>query len=166
MEILGLIDTLESVICDSIKIPFTGKTIVNESDILSIIDKMRLVLQSGEGFSRTKIATKAGEMMLHAKPHEGADGAKAAPADNPDGKAAEIIQQAYQVSKEIRAGADRYADDVLATLEATTGRIIRTVKNGRVRLNKTNPSDSQYQGASREPVPEIFTQIDALETKT
>jgi hypothetical protein len=146
MEILGLIDTLESVVCDSIKIPFTGKTLINEADVLSIIDKMRLVLQSGEGFIKTKIASKTGEILQHAKTQEIAEARTSQP-DNPEGKAAEIIQQAYQVSKEIRSGADRYADDVLSKLEATTSRIIRTIKNGRLRLSKADISDAEAQRA-------------------
>jgi len=145
MEILGLIDTLESVVCDSMKIPFTGKTVINEADILSIIDKMRLVLQSGKGFIETKISSRPGEAAPHIKLHEVSDASKPAALENPEGKAAEIIQQAYQVAREIRGGADRYADEVLTKLEATTGRIIRTIKNGRMRLNRAGSAESDAQ---------------------
>ena len=47
-RILGLLDTLESMICDSFKMPLTGKTMVNEAEVLAIIDKIRLVIQSGD----------------------------------------------------------------------------------------------------------------------
>lgn len=159
MEILGLIDTLESVICDSVKIPFTGKTLINESDVLSIIDKMRLVMQSGEGFAKTKLASsKAGEMMAHTRTLETVESTRSDATENPEAKAAEIIQQAYQLSREIRQGADRYADEVLATLEATTGRIIRTVKNGRLRLSKSGTRETDMGALANE---NIILNIDA-----
>ena len=54
-----------------------------------------------------------------------------------EAKAVEVLQQAYQMAKEIRDGADKYADEVLANLEATSTRILRTLKAGRDRLTKT-----------------------------
>ena len=41
------------------------------------------------------------------------------------------------MAKGIREVADKYADEVLANLEATSTRILRTVKAGRERLEKT-----------------------------
>jgi len=138
MEILGLLDTLESMILDGTKIPLTKNILINEEKILAVIDKMRLVIQGGGGFAKGAIAPKS----------ETPAGAKAAekPAPTPgakevlegrsqdEAKAVEVLQQAYQMAKEIREGADQYADEVLANLEATSSRILRTIKAGRERL--------------------------------
>lgn len=135
-RILGLLDTLESMICDSTKIPFTGKTIINESGILQVIDKIRLVAQSDDkGMSRNFRRDQESPQVL--RPQETMD-LSATPPSNGDSeaKAIQLIQQAYQVSKEIRGGADKYADEVLSNLEATSARILRAVKNGRLRLSK------------------------------
>lgn len=132
MEILGLLDTLESMLCDSFKIPLIGKTIINEAEVLAVIDKIRLVLNSGEGFAKQTISERkesAAPKLQEAKPPE-----KTLSSDDPESKAQEIIQKAYQVAEEIRKGADKYADEVLANIEATSERILRTVKNGRQRL--------------------------------
>ncbi|MFH0887137.1 MAG: hypothetical protein V1843_03100 [bacterium] len=151
MEILGLLDSLESMILDSFKIPLSGKTIVNEGEILALIDKIRLVAQSGEDFAK-----KAIERDMHFKDDSKKDeqliqkavsevSAKGISDKELEEKAAEIIEQAYEISKEIRHGADKYADDVLANLEATSSRILRTIRNGRSRLTKmvgTKESDS------------------------
>lgn len=51
-------------------------------------------------------------------------------------KATEIIENAYKIAKEVRMGADKYADEVLSNLEATSSRILRAVKAGRTRLGK------------------------------
>jgi hypothetical protein len=120
MEILGLLDTLESIVLDSAKIPFTKKIMVDEEKMLSIIDKIRLVIQGGGDFARKAIVR--GEAQ------------EAAP-EPTESKAVEVLEQAYQMAKEIREGADKYADEVLANLEATSTRILRTIKAGRDRLS-------------------------------
>ncbi|MEA3494391.1 MAG: hypothetical protein U9R38_08450 [Candidatus Margulisiibacteriota bacterium] len=147
MEILGLLDTLESMIMDGSRIPFTKKLIVNEDKILAVVDKIRLVVQGGGGFAKEAITGKpipaekaqaeaeaprqsSGQAQVHASPPEG-------------GEAVEVLQQAYQMAKEIREGADHYADEVLENLEATSSRILRTVKAGRDRLAKTAPVEEK-----------------------
>lgn len=128
MEILGLLDTLESIVVDSPRVPFTKKVMVNEEELLKIIDKIRLVIQGGSDFAKKAIGR--GEDPERG---EAADADKRPPAES---KAVEVIEQAYQMAKEIREGADKYADEVLANLEATSTRILRTVKAGRERLTK------------------------------
>ena len=142
MEILGLLDTLESVILDSFKIPLTGKTIVNEGELLAIIDKIRLVAQSGEDFAKraierdlhTNIEKNQEEKLVQKAVTEVA--AKGATDREIEEKAAEIIEQAYKIAREVRQGADKYADEVLANLESTSSRILRTIRNGRSRIGK------------------------------
>ena len=59
-----------------------------------------------------------------------------------EGKATDIIENAYKIAKEVRMGADKYADEVLSNLEATSSRILRAVKAGRSRLNRTVPQET------------------------
>lgn len=145
MEILGLLDTLESMILDGTKIPLTKKVIVNEEKLLAVIDKMRLVIQGGAGLAKQAIASKTGardeehgaeEEIVGPESKEMVEGRS-----QKEAKAVEVLQQAYQMAKEIREGADKYADEVLANLEATSTRILRTIKAGRERLAKAPPSE-------------------------
>jgi len=124
MKILGLLDTLESLILDGFKIPLTKKTIVNEEQILSIIDKIRLVVQGGEDFGKHSVTESEVQVSKTEESKESV-------------KATDVLQQAYQLAKEIREGADKYADEMLSNLELTTTRILRTVRAGRERLDKT-----------------------------
>lgn len=136
MEILGLLDTLESMIMDGSRIPFTKKLIVNEDKILAVVDKIRLVVQGGGGFAKEAITGKPG--TEEKAPQQNSGQAQEAVSQAPEGgEAVEVLQQAYQMAKEIREGADHYADEVLENLEATSSRILRTVKAGRDRLAKT-----------------------------
>lgn len=143
MEILGLLDTLESIILDGTKIPFTKKLIVDEEKVLNIIDKVRLVVQGGGGFAKEALASR---MVAKAEARETRDDSNlSTPAElegktREEAKAVEVLQQAYQMAKEIREGADKYADEILANLEATSTRILRTLKAGRDRLTKTAPA--------------------------
>jgi len=139
MEILGLLDTLESMILDGFKIPFSKRLIINEEKILAVVDKMRLVIQGGGGFAKDALAYKQGTKSLRAE-EEKAAGIEAKEVlegkTEEESKAVEVLQQAYQMAKEIRDGADKYADEILANLESTSTRILRTLKAGRERLTK------------------------------
>jgi len=124
MQILGLLDTLESIILDGFKIPLSRKVVLNEDQLLSIIDKMRLLISGGEGLVKKE-----------RKEPEAAVSAEAPITEKGGGP--EILEQAYQIAREIREGADKYADEVLANLELSTTRVLRTIKAGRDRLAQT-----------------------------
>ena len=109
MKILGLLDTLESVVMEGFKIPLTKKTMLNEDQLLVLIDKMRLVIQEGPG----KVPERAEEPVADEDPKDEA------------AKAADIVKEAYEIAKEVRSGADRYADEVLSNLELSSTRIGR-----------------------------------------
>ncbi|NQU17753.1 MAG: hypothetical protein HQ564_06760 [Candidatus Saganbacteria bacterium] len=123
MKILGLLDTLESVIMEGFKIPLTKKTVLNEEELLCLIDKMRLVIQEEQRMVPERESKNPLEQ-------------EAEPKDE-SAKAADIVKEAYEIAKEVRAGADRYADEVLSNLELSSTRILRTIKAGRMRLSNT-----------------------------
>jgi cell division septum initiation protein DivIVA len=123
VKILGLLDTLESVILEGFKIPLTKKTVLNEDELLGLLDKMRVVIQEQDR-APERIPQQAEETEVREQKDD-------------QTKAADIVKEAYEIAKEVRVGADRYADEVLSNLELTTSRILRTVRAGRTRLVKT-----------------------------
>ena len=149
MEILGLIDTLESMILEGFRVPLSRKTMIDEEKVLQVIDKIRLVAQGGGGFVKKALdkrtaAPKQEEMSMIEDRKEMEKLKERLPAaSEKEGKAAEIIENAYKIAKEVRMGADKYADDVLANLEATSSRILRSVKAGRSRLGKSISGSAQ-----------------------
>jgi|GEM_PF-363994 len=148
MEILGLIDALESIILDGFKIPLTKKTVVNEEKILAVVDKIRLVVQGGEDFAKKAISRGGGGEAepVREKPEDRSrEKARQSvtkllergdQSEEAEGRSIEVLQQAYQIAREVRQGADKYADEVLSNLEATSSRILRTVQAGRDRLKR------------------------------
>ncbi len=148
MEVLGLLDVLESNILDGIKLPFTKKMLIDEEKVLSIIDKMRLVVQGGGSLAKDAIS---GRPIKKEEIPESFDETEDLNLKNKDDvKAVEILQQAYQMAKEIRDGADKYADEVLANLEATSTRILRTIKAGRDRLSTKTQDQPAMEHAKNE----------------
>jgi hypothetical protein len=139
MEILGLLDALESLILDGFKIPLSKKIMVDEEKVLAIIDKVRLVAQGGSGFAKAAISGEVarGGGGSAAAPAELAGKLSSAEGTTAENKAVDVMQQAYQIAKEVRTGADKYADEVLTNLEATAARVLRAIKAGRERLSKS-----------------------------
>jgi len=152
MEILGLLDTLESMILEGFKVPLTGKTIINEEKILQVIDKIRLVVQGGgdlvkKAIEKRQVPPKQESIEFMQSRREVEKVKEGLPAmSNSEEKATEIIENAYKIAKEVRMGADKYADEVLSNLEATSSRILRAVRAGRSRLGRFT-SGTAIQGA-------------------
>ena len=142
MEILGLLDTLESMILEGFRIPLTKRTIIDEEKVLQVADKIRLVAQGGGDLVKKAIDKRPMppkqetiEFVEARKEVEKVKEGIPVTADSED-KATVIIENAYKIAKEVRMGADKYADEVLSNLEATSSRILRSVKAGRSRLDK------------------------------
>ena len=159
MEILGLLDTVESMILEGFRIPLTKKTVINEEKVLQVLDKIRLVVQGGGEMAKIAIGRKPGvSAQPKQEPIEFVNATKEvervkqdlSPMSEGDYKATEIIESAYKIAKEVRMGADKYADEVLSNLEATSSRILRAVKAGRIRLNKFTPNAYQATGAEEQ----------------
>jgi hypothetical protein len=154
MEILGLLDTLESMILEGFRIPLTKKTVINEEKVLQVVDKIRLVAQGGGELVKKAIDKRTApppkqETIEFAEARKEVERVKeglSSGAENED-RATEIIESAYKIAKEVRMGADKYADEVLSNLEATSSRILRAVKAGRTRLGKFIAGPPQESGS-------------------
>jgi cell division septum initiation protein DivIVA len=157
MELLGLLDTLESMILEGFRVPLTKKTIINEEKVLQVVDKIRLVVQGGgdlvkKAIDKRVITTTKQETMEFAEARKEIERVKESLpiSASSEEKATDIIENAYKIAKEVRMGADKYADEVLSNLEATSSRILRSVKAGRSRLGRFVSGSSQQENRSEE----------------
>jgi hypothetical protein len=141
MEIFGLLDTLESLIVSGRKIWFTDKVIIDEVKVLTLIDKMRLVIQAGPDTARkavdkaqfSKIKDESSSEVVY--PRESIEDSEL--------NASEVVNQAYQIADEVKLGADKYAEEVLTNLTVVVSRMLRTIENGRIRLQKSLRKEAQ-----------------------
>jgi hypothetical protein len=168
MDILHLIDRLETLITDSFHIPFTSNVIVQEDAFLDIIDQMRvsipeevklakrteaererLLLQAQEEANRLVDMAREKSLTL-ADEHELVEFAKK--------RAQEIEMDAYRHAEEIVADADEYIVNQLSELEEQLMKTLTIVRNGlhHVRETQARGDDSVKEegqlGAEGKPV--------------
>lgn len=138
---------LEELIIKSIKVPFSSRAVVDEERMLDLLEALRSTLPKEIDESK-RLLMQRDELLeeAHRKAALVLDEARQAAASmvatNEIARAAEA--EAQRVRDELaldlqqqQAGADRYADEVLAELEAKISRALTTIQNGRSQLGAT-----------------------------
>lgn len=144
MDFTQLIDKLEELVNGSRRIPMTGSVLVNEHGIYEIVDEMRQILPDELKQARW-IVKERQEIVEEAEKEAGQllDQSRAQAEDMlseqevvklAEEKANEIIEAARAREREIRLGAEDYADEMLANLEVNLGKLLTAVQRGRDRL--------------------------------
>ncbi len=144
MDIMALIDKLEDLIATGKKVPLTNSVVVNEKDLYDIIDEVRATLPDELKQARW-IVKERQEMIEEAEKEanriieESRERANALAAETEvvkraEKQAADILDAARAREREIRLGAEDYADEMLANLEVNLGKLLTAVQRGRDRL--------------------------------
>jgi cell division septum initiation protein DivIVA len=144
MDVLVLIDKLDDLVHNAKQVPLTDQVRVDKEEIYEILDQMRATIPEEIKQARW-IVKERQEMLAEAKREaerivrEGRERAERLIADEEIVKAAEraaedIIEDARAQEREIRLGAEDYADEILDTLETNLTKFINAVQRGRERL--------------------------------
>lgn len=144
MDINALIDSLEDIIASATHIPMSNKIVITEQKIYEIIDEMRARMPEELKQARWIVKEKE-EMLVEAEKEsqriikEAQDRASDIASEKEvvklaEQKANQVIEEARAKEKEIRLGAEDYADEALANLEVTLGKLLTTVQRSRDRL--------------------------------
>jgi len=123
MDVLVLIDKLDDLVHNARPVPLTDQVRVDREEVYDILDQMRATIP--EEIKQARWIVKERQEML-------AEAERAAE---------EIVEEAREREREIRLGAEDYADDILNTLEVNLQKFLQAVQRGRDRL----------QGRDREP---------------
>jgi gas vesicle protein len=130
MEALGLIDAIIATICDSPRPVFSKKkVIIDEDRILEMLEKLKLVIQSGGNIARKSVTMKE---ELPTRPKKLAE-------TNPQLFGAEgeaLLRQAKEETEKMHLAADEYAKNVLTNLQVVVTKMMRNLENGKERLKK------------------------------
>ncbi len=126
-QLLGLLDSLEASLLEGKRIPLTRMTIIQEKELLSLVDKMRLVLKSnGRGARMAVEQGSKGDVQEEENDENGSVSKDSSPVDRQD------------YSDKITKGANDYAENVLANLQLMLTkmqkeivRLERSVESGR-----------------------------------
>ncbi len=108
MDIMSIIDKFEDIIATAKKVPLTSNVVVTEKEAERIIKEAKE--------QADKIANEKEIVKLSQE------------------KAQKITDDAKDREREIRLGAEDYADEMLANLEVNLGKLLTAVQRGRDRL--------------------------------
>ena len=140
MDILQLLDRLETVLSSGSRIPLSGKTVVDEHECMDILDQMRIaipeevkaakrvqgdrdrVIRDAEDRAERIVAHAREQADSLAEQHEIVRAAEA--------RARLILQDAEAEAQERREGADRYAAETLMQIERHLSEQLNVVRNG------------------------------------
>lgn len=146
MEVLDILDMMEDVIDKSMGIPFVGRAIVNREEMLELIDELRLNLP--DDLKRAKWVNEQGQKIIDDAKAEAASIIKLAEekmatliddheiTQKAYAQANEIVANAQNHSKEIRASTKKYVDDSMAVLEEKVSSMLEVVQANRRELKK------------------------------
>ncbi|MDZ4654600.1 MAG: ATPase [Coriobacteriia bacterium] len=144
MDIMALIDRIEELVDTGRNVPFSSNKIVDPEKIYEIIDEIRA--QFPDELKQARWIVKERQEMLEEAEkeanrilEESRDRAQLLASDQEiarlaEQQAAEILDTARTREREIRLGAEDYADEMLANLEVNLGKLLTAVQRGRDRL--------------------------------
>ena len=144
MDVLVLIDKLDDLVHNAKLVPMTGQVRVDKDEIYDILDQMRATVPEEIKQARW-IVKERQEMLAEAKREaervvkEARDQQSRLISDEEVYKQAEraaeeIIEDARETERQIRLGAEDYADEILSTLEVNLQKFLAAVQRGRDRL--------------------------------
>ena len=143
-EIVHLIDQAAHLLGDGTRVPLTGRTVVDGEGLLALLDHMRQALP--EDIRRARwileecervlaVAQRDAEAVVEAGRARAAElTADSAVLRQAQAHAEDTVSQARERALEMRAGARRYADDLLARAEADLKRLLDEVQANRSQL--------------------------------
>src|SRR5215218_9224451 len=148
MDVLVLIDKLDDLVHNAKQVPLTDQVRVDKEEIYDILDQMRATIPDEIKQARW-IVKERQEMLAEAKRIIGEARARQEEliseeevTRQAERQAEEIVEDARAREREIRLGAEDYADEILNTLEVNLSKFIAAVQRGRERLQgKDEPAE-------------------------
>ena len=144
MDIMALIDRIEEIVDNGRSMPFSSAKMVDPDKVYEIIDEIRA--QFPDELKQARWIVKERQEMLEEAEkeanrvlEEARDRAQAIASEQEivklaEQQAADILDNSRAREREIRLGAEDYADEMLANLEVNLGKLLTAVQRGRDRL--------------------------------
>ena len=144
MDVLVLIDKLDDLVHNAKQVPLTDQVRVDKEEIYDLLDQMRATIPEEIKQARW-IVKERQEMLAEAKRESERILAEARERQDKliaeqevtkeaERAAEDIVEDARAREREIRLGAEDYADDVLHSLEDNLTKFTAAVQRGRDRL--------------------------------
>ncbi len=151
MDVLALIDKLDDLVHNARAVPLTDQVRIDREAVYEILDQMRATIPEEIKQARW-IVKERQEMLAEAKREadriveEAKDKAERQASQQEvvklaEKQAADLLDDARMREREVRLGAEDYADEVLGTLEVNLEKFTAAVRRGRERLQ--GPSEDR-----------------------
>jgi cell division septum initiation protein DivIVA len=153
MDVLVLIDKLDDLVHNAKPVPLTDQVRVDKEEIYDILDQMRATIP--EEIKQARWIVKERQEMLAEAKREAERIIKEAREKQDhlisqeevtrqaERGAEDILEDARSREREIRLGAEDYADEILGTLEVNLSKFIAAVGRGRDRLAGRHDDETQ-----------------------
>jgi len=149
VDVLVLIDKLDDLIHNARAVPLTDQVRIDREEIYELLDQMRSTIPEEVKQARW-IVKERQEMLAEAKreaerilgeaqERAAQEASEQEVVKRAEREAAQIVEDARIREREVRLGAEDYADEVLGTLEENLGKFLSAVKRGRERLQGREP---------------------------
>ena len=144
MDVLVLIDRLDDLVHNAKAVPLTDQVRLDREEIYEILDQMRATIP--EEIKQARWIVKERQEMLAEAKREAERIIKEAREEQArlisdeevykqaERAAEEIVEDARETERQIRLGAEDYADEILSTLEVNLEKFLSAVQRGRDRL--------------------------------
>jgi vacuolar-type H+-ATPase subunit H len=165
IEILHLLDKLESLVSTGTRLPLTSRALVDEQEFVDILDEIRAAVPE-EVRQAKRLSQEKEKVILQAQSEadkiiNGArdEATRILQEDHLIRAAREqadaYVQEAIQRAEEVRRGADEYALAALDGLEDQLERLLATVRKGKATLERSLhvPSAPDPTPGAHEPEP-------------
>lgn len=145
-HIEGLLDRIETLLDEGVKVPLTGRVMVESEELLSLLELIRQALPE-EMREAVRIVQQREQILAEAR--EEASGLleraqeavskltdETAIAQEAQQRAEALVEKSRDVAQEIRMRAIEYADEVLERLETQLQRTLETLHKHREELRR------------------------------
>lgn len=167
MDVLVLIDKLDDLIHNARAVPLTDQVRIDREEIYELLDQMRstipeevkqarwIVKERQEMLAEAK--REAERLLSEAQERAAQEASEQEVVKRAEREAAQIVEDARLREREVRLGAEDYADEVLGTLEDNLGKFLAAVQRGRERLQGRDPEpEAQPEPIDEGPAPQIY----------
>lgn len=144
MDVLVLIDKLDDLVHQAKAVPLTDQVRIDREEIWEILDQMRATIP--EEIKQARWIVKERQEMLGEGKREAEriiqeareiaqrEASQQEIVRLAERQASQILESARQREREVRLGAEDYADQILSTLETNLGKFLSAVQRGREQL--------------------------------
>jgi len=144
VDVLVLIDKLDDLVHQAKAVPLTDQVRIDREEIWEILDQMRATIP--EEIKQARWIVKERQEMLGEPKREAEriiqeareiaqrEASQQEIVRLAERQASQILESARQREREVRLGAEDYADQILSTLETNLGKFLSAVQRGREQL--------------------------------